>query len=48
MEPGPLGLSFGDRGADALATLKEAQLRQLDPPVHVTLDAWLRELTGWR
>jgi hypothetical protein len=44
MEPGPLGLSFGDRGADALATLKDAQLRQLDPPVHVTLDNWLREL----
>jgi hypothetical protein len=44
MEPGPLGLSFGDRGADALATLKEAQLRQLDPPVHVALDDWLREL----
>lgn len=44
IEPGPLGLSFGGRGADALATLKEAQLRQLDPPVHVTLDIWLREL----
>ncbi len=44
MEPGPLGLSFGDRGADALATLKEAQLRHLDPPVHLTLDDWGHEL----
>jgi hypothetical protein len=44
LEPGPLGLSFGDRHSDAVATLKEAQHRQLDPPVHVTLDHWLREL----
>lgn len=44
MEPGPLGLSFGDRQADAVATLSEAQLRHLEPPIHVTLDDWLREL----
>lgn len=46
MEPGPLGLSFGDRHADAIATLSEAQLRHLEPPIHVTLDDWLRELSS--
>ncbi len=42
--PGPLGISFGDRHADAVATLREAQLRRLEPPIHVTLDDWFLEL----
>lgn len=46
MGPRPLGLSFGDRHADAVTALGEAQLRQLEPPIHVTLDDWFRELTG--
>lgn len=45
LRPGPLGLSFGDRHADAVLALRLALLRQLPPDAHATLERWLREIT---
>lgn len=45
MEPGPLGLSFGERQSEAVAALREALLRVLPAEQHVALEDWLRELT---
>jgi hypothetical protein len=44
MNSGPLGLSFGDRRADAVATLREALLRQLSAATYAVLSDWLQEL----
>ena len=42
---GPLGLSFGDRRADAVAALREALLRTLPAAMHAALEGWLAELS---
>ena len=41
----PLGLSFGDRHAEAVAALREALLRALPAATHAALEAWLAELS---
>jgi hypothetical protein len=43
--PGPLGLSFGDRHAEAASTLREALLRVLPAAQHVALEEWLRDVS---
>lgn len=41
---GPLGLAFGDRQADAVASIREALLRHLPASDHAALEGWQREL----
>jgi hypothetical protein len=42
---GPLGMSFGDRHADAVAALREALQRVVPAATHAALDDWLVELS---
>ncbi len=44
-EGGALGLSFGERHADAVAALREALARKEDPGAHTALEGWLAELS---
>lgn len=45
LRPGPLGLSFGGRQADAVLALRVALLRRLPADAHAALERWLGELT---
>ncbi|HWZ90387.1 MAG TPA: hypothetical protein VNW92_16100 [Polyangiaceae bacterium] len=45
MASGGLGLSFGDRHADAVVALREALLRAVPAAAHAALEGWLTELS---
>jgi len=45
MNGGPLGLSFGERHAVVVATLREALLRVLPAATHAALEGWLTALS---
>jgi hypothetical protein len=45
LPPGPLGLSFGDRHAEAVTALRAALERIHPAPVHAALTGWLEEIS---